>query len=260
MSTPPVPDSPLDRRRMLLGLGALGAAGVAAACRTTSTRTAGTASANQATSTTAAATSSSAAATSAAATTAAPTTTAPPVCSVTPAQTEGPYYVDLDLVRADITEGRAGAPLRLQLQVVTLPACAPVANAAVDIWHCDAGGVYSEFGAGQGMTFLRGTQLTDASGKSEFLTVYPGWYMGRTVHIHVKAHLSGGKELTSQLFFADDVTDTVYSRAPYNTRPARDMRNSDDGIFRGGGANNIVAVTPNGDGYVGRMTIGVNAA
>lgn len=222
---------------------------MAAACRTTSTRTAGTASANQATSTTAAATSSSAA-----------TTTTPPVCSVTPAQTEGPYYVDLDLVRADITEGRAGAPLRLQLQVVTLPACAPVANAAVDIWHCDAGGVYSEFGAGRRMTFLRGTQLTDASGKAELLTVYPGWYMGRTVHIHVKAHLSGGKELTSQLFFADDVTDAVYARAPYNTRPARDMRNSDDGIFRGGGANNIVAVTPNGDSYVGRMTIGVNAA
>ena len=133
----------------------------------------------------------------------------------------------------------ADAPAR----VADASTCAPIKGAAVDIWHCDAGGVYS--GLRQqttvGKTFLRGVQRTDAKGIATFQTIYPGWYPGRTVHIHVKVHLGGNVVHTGQLYFADTVTDAAFRRPPYASRPGRDTRNADDSIFRNGGRNSLLA-------------------
>ena len=159
-------------------------------------------------------------------------------CPVTPRQTEGPFYFDPKLVRRDVREGRPGLPLRLRLQVVGAAACVPVAGARVDIWHCDPAGAYSGYeseGSG-GETWLRGTQLADSNGVVLFETVYPGWYPGRATHIHCKAWLPEGKgEITSQLYFPDDLSDAVYREPPYSDRRGQRLRNDDDGIFRQSG-------------------------
>jgi protocatechuate 3,4-dioxygenase beta subunit len=198
-----------------------------------------------------------------------------------PEQTEGPYYLDLGLVRADITEGRPGAPLQLRLTVVGAGNCQPIEGAMVDIWHCDALGTYSGVGsgaagpgagpgssggsaAGSG-TFLRGIQPTSADGVATFTTIYPGWYRGRTTHIHVKVHVDQTTVHTGQLYFDDTLTDTVYQGSPYDTRPNRDTRNAGDGIFRDGGARSMLTVTPApggsgsrpAGGYVGTITMGI---
>ena len=174
--------------------------------------------------------------------TAAPTTVPPGsiACVLTPEFTEGPFYLDLDDVRSDITEGRPGAPLELKITVVDADGCTPIKDAAVDIWHADAGGVYSGFERAQGETFLRGTQISGGDGLVTFRTVYPGWYRGRAVHIHTKVHVSGAEVHTGQLFFDDGFTDTVYAAAPYNARPGRDVRNTGDGIFRRANADSAV--------------------
>lgn len=171
-------------------------------------------------------------------------------CTVTPSQTEGPYYVELDKVRRDITEGRPGMPLLVALKVQEAGSCAPIANAAVDVWHCDASGDYSDGGA----TFLRGTQVTDADGNVEFLTVYPGWYPGRTVHIHAKAHLDSRSEFTTQLYFDDAVSDAVFATAPYNDRGKRSTTNVRDSIYRSGPQ---LRLAKEGGGYRGSLAIGV---
>lgn len=156
-------------------------------------------------------------------------------CTVYPQQTEGPFYLDLDLLRRDITEGKAGLPLTMVIQVQSAE-CAPLRDVAVDLWHCDADGVYSGF-PGQlggvdttGESFLRGTQVTDADGVAEFETIYPGWYPGRTTHIHFKVHTSSIMEATSQLYFPESVTDDVYAMPPYDERGPKDTANSGDGI------------------------------
>ena len=141
-------------------------------------------------------------------------------CVLTPEQTEGPYYIANEALRRNITEGRPGTPLLLRAFVVNASTCKPIKGAAVDIWHADAGGVYSGFGSGAAnRTFMRGIQRTDAKGLALFRTVYPGWYQGRTVHIHVKVHLGGNVLHTGQLYFPDTVTDAVYRKAPYASRP-----------------------------------------
>ena len=138
--------------------------------------------------------------------------------------TEGPYYVDDMKVRRDITEGLPGAPLSLRLSVLDASTCKPIKGAAVDIWHASAGGKYSgaESNDTVGRTYLRGIQRTDAKGLARFATVYPGWYPGRAVHIHVKVHVGGDEVHTGQLFFRDSISDAVYKRAPYKARGARD--------------------------------------
>ncbi len=124
-------------------------------------------------------------------------------CVLMPEQTEGPYYIDGEKLRRNITEGRPGTPLELRATVVNASTCKPIKNAVVDIWHCDAGGDYSGFGnATSNRTFMRGIQRTNAKGVAVFHTVYPGWYQGRTVHIHVKVHLGGNVLHTGQLYFA----------------------------------------------------------
>lgn len=108
------------------------------------------------------------------------------------------------------------------------------------------------------LTFLRGTQLADAAGKVAFETVYPGWYQGRTVHIHVKVHVGGKQIHTGQLFFDDTFTDAVFAaNTPYSARPARQLRNDGDGIFGGGGAQSILAAAKNGSGYAASLVMAV---
>ena len=178
-------------------------------------------------------------------------------CVLTPEMTEGPYYVPDEAVRRDITEGRPGTPLTLHLTVVSVSSCKPIAGAKVDVWHADASGVYSGVQGNTG-TFMRGIQPTNAKGLALFDTVYPGWYTGRTVHIHVKVHLGGNVVHTGQLFFPDTLTDAVYAKSPYSNRPNRDTRNANDSIFRNGGSRSMLHVTRGGSGYVGAIVLGVH--
>jgi hypothetical protein len=180
-------------------------------------------------------------------------------CVLAPEQTEGPYYVDDAKVRRNITEGKAGAPLALRLTVVDASSCKPIKGAAVDIWHCDAGGVYSGTSVQdtESERFLRGIQRTDAKGVALFRTIYPGWYRGRTVHIHVMVHIGGNVVHTGQLYFSDTVTDAVYRRSPYNHRPNRGPRNAGDSIYRNGGKRSTLKLARSGSGYTGRITMGV---
>jgi protocatechuate 3,4-dioxygenase beta subunit len=180
-------------------------------------------------------------------------------CILTPEQTEGPYYIAGEKLRRNITDGRSGAPLLLRGFIVDARTCRPIRNAAVDIWHADAGGVYSGFGDGaSSRTFMRGIQRTNAKGLATFRTVYPGWYQGRTVHIHVKVHVGGTIVHTGQLYFPDSVTDAVYRRAPYSSRPNRDVRNATDSVYRNGGSKSVVKLKRNSAGvYVATITMGV---
>ena len=155
------------------------------------------------------------------------------VCVLTPSQTQGPYYLNLNLVRSDITEGLPGQATRLWVYVVRASDCAPLVNASVDVWHTDAIGRYSgiaQLGTA-GLTFLRGIQFTDANGLAVFDTIYPGWYQGRTTHIHVKARPSGGAVLTSQMYFKQGLSNRVYSRSPYAAHGPTSTTNSMDGLF-----------------------------
>ena len=174
-------------------------------------------------------------------------------CVLAPEMTEGPYYVPNEKVRRNITEGRPGTPLLLHLTVVDASTCRPIKGAAVDIWHADAGGIYSgetvENTVGQ--TFMRGIQRTNAHGLASFQTVYPGWYTGRTVHIHVKVHIGGNVVHTGQLFFHDSLTNAVYRKAPYTRRPNRDTRNATDSIYRNGGSKSLLTMRKQGTGYNG---------
>ncbi|TMK25463.1 MAG: hypothetical protein E6G64_16000 [Actinobacteria bacterium] len=158
-----------------------------------------------------------------------------------------------------MTEGRPGTPLALRTFVVDASTCKAIKGAAVDIWHADAGGVYSGFGQGAGnRTFMRGIQRANAKGLALFRTVYPGWYQGRTVHIHVKVHLGGNVVHTGQLYFPDAVTDAAYRAAPYSSRPGRDVRNATDSVFRNGGKKSLVSVRKTAAGYVATITMGVH--
>ena len=180
-------------------------------------------------------------------------------CVLAPEQSEGPFYLDDHRIRRNIREGRPGVPLTLRLSVVDVSTCKPIRGAAVDIWHCDAGGVYSGTGT-QGTEdrrFLRGIQRTDAKGLALFKTIYPGWYVGRTVHVHVTVHVGGNVVHTGQLYFPERLTDAVFRRAPYSRRPNRSTRNAADSIYRNGGRRSTLKLTRSGAGYVGSIVMGV---
>jgi protocatechuate 3,4-dioxygenase beta subunit len=180
-------------------------------------------------------------------------------CVLTPEQTEGPYYIAGEKFRRDITEGKAGVPLLLRLKVVDASTCRPIKSAAVDIWHADALGVYSGFGAdSRSRTFMRGIQRTDRNGLARFRTVYPGWYQGRTVHIHVKVHIAGNVVHTGQLYFPDRITDKIFRRRPYSRRPRRSTRNANDFVFAQGGRRSLLSLRKMGSAYVGSIMMGVN--
>jgi protocatechuate 3,4-dioxygenase beta subunit len=194
-------------------------------------------------------------------------------CVLTAALTEGPFFVDEKLNRADIrtdpVTGAAstGIPLALTFNVsrVANNACTPLTGAYLDVWHCDSGGIYSDV-EGSSQKFLRGYQVTDANGVAKFATVYPGWYQGRAVHIHFKLRLFAGSartyEFTSQFFFDDSLTDVVYADEPYGSRGSRQTRNSNDGIFRRLSATDKDGLTlqtsKTPGGYAGVINLGVN--
>ncbi|MFB9980637.1 intradiol ring-cleavage dioxygenase [Mesorhizobium kowhaii] len=188
------------------------------------------------------------------------------VCAITPEVTEGPFYFDPKLERADVTEGKKGLALTVRLQVVDA-ACRPLAGARVDIWHCDAQGAYSGYpGQGDGrdvdtsgQTFLRGWQKTDASGIVSFATIYPGWYRGRTTHIHFKVFPDDSSVMTGQLFFPDSLSEQIFTTvAPYNDRPGkRDTSNASDGIARQAGPLSQAALREVEDAYQALMIVAV---
>lgn len=196
------------------------------------------------------------------------TITAPkPGCVVTPEATEGPFYTDANLVRRDITEGRPGQALEMRVTVVDADGCTPLPDALVDIWHADAGGLYSAFtGQGDGgdidttsANFLRGVQNTDSRGEATFDTIYPGWYQGRTTHVHAKVHFADQTRITTQLYFPDDVTAEVYGAAQYAERGQKDTTNSSD-EFGGDNRNLLMTVTKEGNRYIAIGTIGIKKA
>ena len=265
----------LDRRSVLRAGGLLSLGAVLAACTGTTERTATATTTSRAAPTTA--------------TPPAPTTTAAPTrsavdllagantCTLTPETIAGPTWFDAHAVRSDVRENRPGTPLDLAFRVESAPACAPVPNAVVDLWQCDAAGIYSGFAGaapGQGGSragadeygdsesqatdqerFLRGTQVTGADGVVRFASIYPGWYPTRTAHLHLKVHLDTKTVLTTQLFFDDAISDAVYATAPYSAHPGRDTRNDRDAFYKPAGQ---LRLEQDGERWLGAIVLGVS--
>src|SRR6266542_2636880 len=187
---------------------------------------------------------------------------------------EGPFFVDEKLNRSDLRVDpengsvSPGVPLRLALHVFQIAnnSCTPLRGATVDVWHCDALGSYSDVrenagsaGDTRGRKFLHGYQVTDGQGTVEFQTIYPGWYQGRTVHLHFKIRTNPssevGHELTSQLYFDEAITDQVHAEPPYAQKGRRDTTNSSDGIFSRGGNDLMVALSKDTEGYSGTYKV-----
>ena len=198
-----------------------------------------------------------------------------PACVVQPEQTEGPYFVDRMLDRSDIrtdpttNAARAGLPLQVTFNVSQIGAngsCKPLPGAQVDLWQCDAAGIYSgvqdrSFNT-VGQQFLRGYQRTNADGAATFVTIYPGWYAGRAVHVHFKIRTAPdarqGHEFTAQLYFDDALNDRVFGREPYSARTGQRVRNESDRIFRAGGKELMLPLTERGDGYAGTFNVALH--
>jgi protocatechuate 3,4-dioxygenase beta subunit len=195
-------------------------------------------------------------------------------CVVVPEQMEGPYFVEEKLNRIDIRtdpgngQVRLGTQLDVALRVSRMAAsggCAPLAGAVVDVWQCDAAGLYSDVRDTQvkfdtrGQKFLRGHQVTDAQGLARFTTIYPGWYPGRAVHIHfkIRTNPSGarGEDFTSQLYFDEALTDKVHAQQPYAAKGRRNMTNEKDGIYRNGGKQLMLNLSEKGGGYAGMFDV-----
>ncbi|MFC8451186.1 protocatechuate dioxygenase [Kitasatospora sp. NPDC057223] len=243
-------------------------------------------------------------------------------CTLTAETTQGPYYFDADKIRSDIREDRAGRQLRLAIRVQDSESCAAIPNAVVEIWHCDADGLYSgaeslstggggggggtppEGGAPSGMPsgmpggappsgapgapggtppsgapsgapgagggagggaadltpsddkrYLRGAQVTNGDGIVQFTTVWPGWYRGRTVHVHAMVHINNERTLTTQMMMDEKLNTAVFADAPYAKHTGRDTFNDGDSIYRPG---MLLTVSEDGDGYLGVITFGAD--
>jgi protocatechuate 3,4-dioxygenase beta subunit len=194
---------------------------------------------------------------------------ATPGCVVKPEMTEGPYFVDKQLNRSDVREGRPGQPLTVAVTVIETGGgqCRPLSGAMVDLWQCDAKGVYSGVRDSRlgfdtaGEKFLRGYQTTDASGVARFVTIYPGWYPGRTVHIHFKVRTpapSGAFEFTSQWYFDEALNQKILAGAEYARSGQRDTLNSNDGIYRNGGDQLLLAPTSSATGLAASFALGLD--
>lgn len=201
----------------------------------------------------------------------------------TPQQTEGPYFVDGMPNRTDITSDtlngavQDGIPLTLAINVydVNDGSCTPISGAQVDTWHANFQGVYSgvqEQGTA-GTDFLRGYQVTDDNGTVQFTTMYPGWYEGRAIHIHIKVrNFEGSQEIfewTSQFYLPNLVNEQVHTQPPYSDHGPVNMANEQDGIYAGGSTDGLVQsntgerlmlnVTGDEQGYSGTFNVVVDA-
>ena len=198
-------------------------------------------------------------------TAAATTTTTTPAsstaCVVTPSETAGPFPSITLPVRSDVREDRTGLLLNLAITVVDASAnCAPVSNASVEIWHCDAAGNYSEYGNLTSSTWLRGIQPVDASGVARFTTVYPGWYAGRATHIHIEVFVNNRSVKTSQIAFPEEINSVVYASGVYASKGQNPTKNDRDGIFSDGFTSELATVTGNTtSGYNATFQVGITA-
>lgn len=184
--------------------------------------------------------------------------------------TEGPYYVDVNLDRSDIRSDPAsgvvkeGIPLILSFLVTQVSGgqCMPLQGAEVEVWHCDAVGVYSGVSdpgfTTSGQKWLRGSQVTSATGMVTFTTIYPGWYSGRATHIHFMIRPTATTAFTSQLFFDESITDEVHSQLPYSAKGKRNVMNSQDGIYRNGGDQLLLKPLKTSRGYEAAFPIGID--
>ncbi|WP_249124714.1 protocatechuate dioxygenase [Saccharopolyspora erythraea] len=217
-------------------------------------------------------------------------------CTLTPDTTQGPYYFDADKIRSDIREDRQGSRLRLAIKVQDSETCRPLSNAVVEIWHCDAAGLYSGAeaqstgggqpagprpeggappsgamppgpGGGDGgdmadlvptddKRYLRGAQVTNADGIVEFTTIWPGWYRGRTVHIHAMVHVSNSRVLTTQVMFEEALNAEVCAAQPYAAHTGRDTFNDNDNIFE---ETMLLKITEDGDGHLGAIVFSADS-
>lgn len=222
-----------------------------------------------------------------------------PACVLTTEQEEGPYYIDYKMVRRDITESKQGVPLQLQVMLVHANRCTPLPSAVVDIWHCDAQGIYSGFTANDphgrggpppgrppggfgpppngafgppprsrvtdGTRFLRGLQATNDKGLVEFATIYPGWYQGRTIHIHMKVHTADHVAHTGQLFFPEEITERIAKLQPYaKHQDVHRTTQEEDGVFESehgpSGMLTLNRIDPKSDlgGFLATITLAVD--
>ena len=255
------------RRAVLGGVGAFGGLTLVGCSSGSGTDTTG---ASTGTTTTATGTGTATTTTGSAATTT--TSSSSLSCVLIAEETVGPYPLFNDIAsaaayqREDITEGRAGVPLRLTLKIVsTRNACAPITSAMVYVWHCDKDGYYSGYnqqgGDMRGQTFCRGVQMTDRNGEVAFTTIYPGWYPGRATHIHFRVYLALDLQATSQLAFPDDATAAVYNSTLYAAKGQNPTSPSRDGIFSDGVTYQLATVTQNAatGGYDALLTVGIAA-
>ncbi|MEU6252554.1 intradiol ring-cleavage dioxygenase [Streptomyces sp. NPDC047043] len=213
---------------------------------------------------------------------AASSTTSSGVCTLNAEVTEGPYSLEGALVREDVREGKEGVEVRYTFTVVDQANdCAPLADALVEIWHCDALGEYSGFVGGNGHTeeddgtFLRGGQMTDSNGQVGLISIWPGHYVSRAVPVHMRVHTdvtltddsyTGGEIIhTGQLFFDPDINEEIQAISPYSDNTTKETSLDDDTIYDGGGASSgLLTVTALGDsvsdGYAATLTVGVSTS
>jgi len=193
-------------------------------------------------------------------------------CVLTPELTVGPYFVDEKLNRSDLTTNTTdgnvlnATPLSLTMTILQYASsgCSALAGAQVDVWHADAAGLYSDESVENtvGQTFLRGYQITDSNGAVTFKTIIPGWYSGRTVHIHVMIRTlstSGAvlTEFTTQLFFAQTFLNALVATvSPYSSRGLPDTTNAQDSIYSSS-TELTLANASSGGGYTASITLGV---
>jgi protocatechuate 3,4-dioxygenase beta subunit len=178
-------------------------------------------------------------------------------CVLTPEVTEGPYWIANGLTRRDITSGQTGIPLLLYLTVEDSSTCEPISGADVELWHANRLGAYSGVN-GNSQRYLRGHQKSTEKGLVTFKTIYPGWYRGRTPHIHVKVHVGGSVVHTGQLFFPDTVSSAVYKTSRYKSHGQADTKNAADSIYAdAGGSRAKLRLTrrSGSKGYLGTMTM-----
>ena len=192
-----------------------------------------------------------------------PSTTTPATseaaCVVTPSETAGPFPSIALPVRSDVREDRVGLPLQLAITVVNAGAsCAPVTNASVELWHCDAAGNYSEYGNLTSSTWLRGIQPVDGSGVARFTTIYPGWYASRATHIHLEVFVNNRSVKTTQIAFPEEINSAVYATGVYASKGQNPTKNTNDGIFADGVTSELATLTGSASsGYSATFQVGI---